>query len=64
MQLKNSRMYQTIKFKPDDDLRFRVFMRNGTQISFIDDFSPDPSDPLVQISATFLLRPQPLISAE
>jgi hypothetical protein len=51
----NIDMIQTIKFKPNDSLQFSVFTPDGQLIQFAqpDNFSPLPSNPLLQISALF-----------
>ena len=49
---------QTVKFKPNDNLHFKVFLQNGllfaTQTN--DTVPPLPPDPFVQISAQFSIR--------
>lgn len=51
-------MVQTIKFKPNDALRFAVYIPNGSlfETSITDTTSPTRPDPLVQISALFSLK--------
>lgn len=48
-------MVQTIKFKPNDNFRFTVFLPNGEVFATkdIDYYQPAPPNDLVQISATF-----------
>lgn len=50
-----TRMDQTIKFKPNDNLEFRVFLPNGKlfQTLLPDVLSPYGPDPRLQINATF-----------
>ena len=49
---------QTVKFKPNDNLRFRVSMRNGETFETILEewFSPLMPNPLAQISAYFSIK--------
>jgi hypothetical protein len=49
---------QTIKFKPNDNLYFRVYLQNGTlfQTQQKDTPSPTDPDPFVQISAEFSIK--------
>lgn len=49
---------QTVKFKPNDTLRFRVFLPDGAPFEPVlpDYFSPVAPNPLLQISATFGIR--------
>lgn len=49
---------QTVKFKPNDTLRFSVRLADGTLYKTLlgDDFSPDPPNQLVQISALFSMK--------
>jgi hypothetical protein len=51
-------MTQTVKFKPNDNLRFSVFLPNGKlfQTVMSDYYSPSPPNPLVQIDAVFGIR--------
>jgi hypothetical protein len=51
----NSSMKQTIKFKPNDSLQFRVFLPDGQLIQPLlpDIFSPYGPDPRLQIGAVF-----------
>jgi hypothetical protein len=50
-----SNMIQTIKFKPNDNLKFSVYLPDGTLFeTIIDDlFSPYEPDPRIQIDAVF-----------
>ena len=49
---------QTIKFKPNDNLRFSVHMSNGEIYKTVLDehFSPHMPNPFAQISAYFSLK--------
>ena len=49
---------QTIKFKPNDDLYFRVYLGNGTlfETAIKDNSPPLPPNFFVQISAQFQIR--------
>lgn len=51
-------MVQTIKFKPNDNLFFRVFLANGEPYQTIipEFYSPSPPNPATQISAAFSIR--------
>ena len=51
-------MVQTIKFKPNDSFKFGVYLPNGKEFDTItpETFSPQPSNPLIQISAVFSMR--------
>jgi hypothetical protein len=51
-------MVQTVKFKPNDCLRFSVFLPNGElyQTVMSDYFSPSGPNPLVQIDSLFGIR--------
>ena len=51
-------MVQTIKFKPNDNLYFSVFLANGELYETIlpEYFSPAPPNPSSQISASFSIR--------
>jgi hypothetical protein len=51
-------MVQTIKFKPNDNLYFSVFLANGELYETIlpEYFSPAPPNPTSQISASFSIR--------
>jgi hypothetical protein len=46
---------QTVKFKPNDNLKFGVYLPDGRPMETIvkDNFSPAPANPLVQVSAIF-----------
>lgn len=56
--LKDAKMIQTAKFKPDLPIRFKLTLPNGEPITFStpDNFSPLEPNPLIQISATFAIR--------
>lgn len=56
--LKDAKMIQTTKFKPDLPIRFKLTLPNGEPITFTtpDNFSPLEPNPLLQISATFAIR--------
>lgn len=49
---------QTVKFKPNDALHFKVYLPDGSPFDPVepDDFSPQAPNPLLQISATFGIR--------
>jgi hypothetical protein len=51
-------MVQTLKFKPNDNLRFSVHLPNGDvfQTDLTDTYSPGAPNPLVQISALFGIK--------
>lgn len=51
-------MVQTIKFKPNDNLRFSVTLPNGEVFQTVlpEFFSPHEPNPLTQISAAFAIR--------
>ena len=51
-------MTQTVKFKPNDNLHFSVFLPNGKlfQTVMSDYYSPSAPNPLVQIDAVFGIR--------
>ena len=51
-------MVQTVKFKPNDSLKFGVYLPDGRPLETVDKdyLSPLPPDPLIQISATFEIR--------
>ena len=51
-------MVQTVKFKPNDCLRFSVFLSNGKTIRTVssDYYNPSPPNPLVQIDALFGIK--------
>lgn len=54
----SSRMVQTIKFKPNDNLFFGVYLPNGEpfELDIKDNMSPLCPNSLVQISATFSIK--------
>ena len=56
--LKDAKSIQTIKFKPDLPIRFKLTLPSGEPVRFAtaDDFSPFEPNPLIQISATFAIR--------
>ena len=58
IHLYGSGMVQTVKFKPNDNLRFVVKLPNGHIFKTIveENYSPLPPNPLNQISATFGLK--------
>lgn len=58
LNLDNCKSIQTIKFKPNDALNFRVFLTNGeTFTPYLKDTLPPLSpNPLVQVSAVFSIR--------
>lgn len=51
-------MVQTLKFKPNDNLRFSVHLSNGEMYEIMEseNFSPLPPNPNIQISATFSVK--------
>jgi hypothetical protein len=51
-------MRHIIRFEPDQDLRFRILLPDGTTLSYIkkDNLSPSVVNSLIQTSATFSLR--------
>ena len=51
-------MVQTLKFKPNDNLRFSVRLPNGEVYQTLDpeDFSPNSPNPDIQISALFSIK--------
>ena len=55
IKLNGRSMIQTVKFKPNDCLRFSVFLPNGTLFQTImsDYYSPSAPNPFVQIDALF-----------
>jgi len=58
VKLRGDGMTQTIKFKPNDVLRFGVYLPNGEvfELAERDRTSPTPPNPLVQLSAAFGIR--------
>jgi hypothetical protein len=58
LKLDGDGMVQTIKFKPNDNLFFRVFMANGEPYETVipEFYSPSPPNPATQISASFSIR--------
>jgi hypothetical protein len=51
-------MVQTVKFKPNDNFKFGVYLPSGEIVKTeeIDSSSPTPSDALLQVSALFSIR--------
>lgn len=51
-------MVQTVKFKPNDNFKFGVYLPNGEPLQTVelDSFSPNSPDPLLQVSAMFSLK--------
>ena len=51
-------MVQTIKFKPNDCLKFSLFLPNGQLYTSVmsDYYSPSGPNPLVQIDALFGIK--------
>jgi hypothetical protein len=51
-------MVQTVKFKPNDNFKFGVYLPNGKPLEtiFADNESPDSVDPLLQVSALFSIQ--------
>ena len=58
LNLNNCKSIQTIKFKPNDALHFRVFLTNGETLTpyLKDTIPPLFPNPLVQITAVFSIR--------
>lgn len=58
VKLKGDDMVQTIKFKPNDNLRFGVYLPNGEPLKteLDDNQSPLEPNPLLQISAVFSIK--------
>lgn len=58
VRLSGSGITQTIKFKPNDALRFTVFLPNGSLFETVyqDTINPLAPNPLLQISATFAIN--------
>lgn len=58
IHLSGEGMVQTVKFKPNSNLEFSVFLPNGEDLSFKlkDNYSPLPPEPRVQISALFSIK--------
>ena len=56
--LKDAKMIQVVKFKPDQALHFRLVLPDGSPIIFTatDTLSPNAPNPLIQISGTFAIR--------
>lgn len=61
LKIDSGAMTQTIKFKPNDALRFSVFLPNGQLFKPYrpDDLSPYPYNPLLQIDCVFSIRRLP-----
>ena len=51
-------MVQTVKFKPNDNFKFGVYLPNGEPLKTVsdDNFSPDSTNPLLQVSALFSIK--------
>ena len=49
---------QTIKFKPNDNLHFAVYLPNGKLFKTLipENYSPNAPNPIIQISALFGLK--------
>jgi hypothetical protein len=58
MKLDSRGVAQTLKFKPNDNLKFGVYLSDGTPFKTLLDDTPSPMkpNPLVQISAIFAIR--------
>jgi len=56
--LRDAKMIQVVKFKPDQPLRFTITFPDGSPVVFStpDTLSPSPPDPFKQVSATFSIR--------
>jgi hypothetical protein len=48
-------MYQTVKFRPNDSIKFKVYLPDGRDFmtTIPDTAPPSPVNPLLQISALF-----------
>jgi hypothetical protein len=55
LKLSGDGMYQTVKFRPNDSIKFKVFLPDGREFmtSLPDTAPPSPSNPLLQVSALF-----------
>lgn len=58
LKFNGDNMVQTIKFKPNDNLRFSVRLHTGEVLQSIDpeSYSPSPPNPDIQISAIFSIN--------
>jgi len=58
IKLDGNGMTQTIKFKPNDNLKFSVHMATGEVFKtiLVDSFGPIVADPLAQVSAAFAIK--------
>ena len=58
IKIDSDSMIHTIKFRPNDSFRFAVYHSDGElfQTDAQDSYSPNPPNPLVQISATFSFK--------
>jgi len=58
LKVDSGAMTQTVKFKPNDSLKFSVFLPNGELFKPMqkDNYSPYPSNPLLQIDAVFSIK--------
>ena len=58
IKLGNPIMKQTMKFKPNDNLFFSIFLPDGTLFQTVqnDTVSPYPANQLLQVHATFSIR--------
>jgi hypothetical protein len=58
IKLDSSNMTQTVKFKPNDNLKFSVYLPNGELFLPViqDDYSPLPPKPEIQIEAVFSIK--------
>jgi hypothetical protein len=58
LKVDSGAMVQTVKFKPNDSLSFSIFLPNGELFKPVqkDNFSPYPSNPLLQIDAVFSIK--------
>lgn len=50
-------MQQTMRFKRDDELVFRLFTESGVTLQIVDLLPPDDPDPSLQVSALFEVTP-------
>lgn len=58
IKLDGDGMVQTVKFKPNDNLKFGVYLPDGSPFTTVltDSVSPNAPNPLLQISAMFSIR--------
>jgi hypothetical protein len=58
IKIDGGKMVQTVKFKPNDNLKFGVYLPNGElfKTEDVDTISPVLPDPLLQINALFSIK--------